>query len=395
MSPGLPEYLAATQRIPRGETRSFGELAALAGAPGAARAAGRALAVCPARSEQPWHRVTAHRGGLARDPVRARRQLQLLRREGARPRARESVSAWARRRGAAWIGHLPSRSALPADDPGVERWAPTCVEALSTEHAARRRGFVLPGEVSASAVLRPADRPRRPPEPARPLDERLAAIDWDALRRGRGARGGHRCPRVLAAVERHDLLHTDHAWERRIEMAARGYGIGSYGYFAEPAPPVVAQLRSRLFSELRALAADWCEPRQEFPPQLDAFWSHCREAGQRRSACILLHYGEGGVNHPHRDVYGRVAFPFQALVVLSRRGADFEGGDFLLYEQRHDGDERRLAIPASAGDLVVFASWCRWETQAAGRRRVDLRHGMSPIRRGERRALGIVLNLAE
>ena len=52
-------YLEALRQIPRGETRSFMELAAMAGRPGAARAAGRAVRGCSVDSRLPWHRVVA------------------------------------------------------------------------------------------------------------------------------------------------------------------------------------------------------------------------------------------------------------------------------------------------------------------------------------------------
>ncbi len=51
-------YLEALKQIPEGETRSFMDLAAMAGRPGAARAAGRAVRVCPSGSELPWHHGT-------------------------------------------------------------------------------------------------------------------------------------------------------------------------------------------------------------------------------------------------------------------------------------------------------------------------------------------------
>ncbi|MGZ6214095.1 MAG: methylated-DNA--[protein]-cysteine S-methyltransferase [Candidatus Limnocylindria bacterium] len=47
----------AARQIPYGETVSYGELAAMAGHPGAARAAGNAMARCPFSPVVPCHRV--------------------------------------------------------------------------------------------------------------------------------------------------------------------------------------------------------------------------------------------------------------------------------------------------------------------------------------------------
>ncbi len=57
------EVLKATTRIPWGETASYGEVAALAGRPGAARAAGTALSKNPIALIVPCHRIIKCRDG--------------------------------------------------------------------------------------------------------------------------------------------------------------------------------------------------------------------------------------------------------------------------------------------------------------------------------------------
>ncbi len=54
---------AVVRGIPRGQTRTYGEVATLAGRPGAARAVGRAMATNPFAILVPCHRVVA-KGGL-------------------------------------------------------------------------------------------------------------------------------------------------------------------------------------------------------------------------------------------------------------------------------------------------------------------------------------------
>ncbi|MBK7972956.1 MAG: 2OG-Fe(II) oxygenase [Deltaproteobacteria bacterium] len=82
-----------------------------------------------------------------------------------------------------------------------------------------------------------------------------------------------------------------------------------------------------------------------------------------------------------------MAFPLQALIVLSERGRDFRGGSFEWIEETTGGAETRTRVPAGRGDLVVFGSSMRPP-------RVAVRHGMTLVTRGERRALGIVFHLA-
>ncbi|HTU14802.1 MAG TPA: methylated-DNA--[protein]-cysteine S-methyltransferase [Solirubrobacterales bacterium] len=58
------EVLKATATIPYGETRSYGEVAEMAGTPGAARAAGTALSVNPIALIVPCHRVIKSDGTI-------------------------------------------------------------------------------------------------------------------------------------------------------------------------------------------------------------------------------------------------------------------------------------------------------------------------------------------
>ena len=56
------QIYALVQAIPRGRTRTYGEVAACAGKPGAARAVGRAMATNPFAILVPCHRVVAKKG---------------------------------------------------------------------------------------------------------------------------------------------------------------------------------------------------------------------------------------------------------------------------------------------------------------------------------------------
>ena len=57
--------LAVAARIPRGRVATYGQRAFLAGLPGRARLAGRAMAHAPPERNIPCHRVVNHRGRLA------------------------------------------------------------------------------------------------------------------------------------------------------------------------------------------------------------------------------------------------------------------------------------------------------------------------------------------
>lgn len=78
--------LELTRQIPVGETRTYGEIAAALGTPGAARAVGRALGANPIPIIIPCHRVLAAGGksGGFSAPGGASTKLKILEIEGAR-----------------------------------------------------------------------------------------------------------------------------------------------------------------------------------------------------------------------------------------------------------------------------------------------------------------------
>ena len=73
--------LAAVRSIPRGRVATYGDIAALAAAPGAARAVGNVMRQCNDPSV-PCHRVIASAGGLGGFGGYLDRKRQLLRAEG-------------------------------------------------------------------------------------------------------------------------------------------------------------------------------------------------------------------------------------------------------------------------------------------------------------------------
>ena len=88
-------------------------------------------------------------------------------------------------------------------------------------------------------------------------------------------------------------------------------------------------------------------------------------------------------------------FPLQVTVLLSQPDEDFEGGEFVLTEQRPRMQSRAEVVPLGQGDAVVFAVNHRPVQGARGVCRVRLRHGVSRVRRGQRYTPGIVFHDAQ
>lgn len=68
--------------VPRGTVITYGDLAAMAGYPRAARLAGQTLRKLPRDTKLPWHRVINAQGRISLPEPRAHTQREKLEREG-------------------------------------------------------------------------------------------------------------------------------------------------------------------------------------------------------------------------------------------------------------------------------------------------------------------------
>jgi hypothetical protein len=196
---------------------------------------------------------------------------------------------------------------------------------------------------------------------------------------------GAECAAMAALYDQAGLFRS------RVIMARHGFGQGEYQYFADPVPAPIAALRARLYPPLAAIAGAW-EPARRFPATHAEYLAQCHAAGQTRPTPLLLRYGPGDYNCLHQDLYGEEVFPLQITLLLSRPGEDFEGGEFVLTEQRPRMQSRAAVVPLGQGDAVVFPVRHRPVQGSRGTYRVNMRHGVSAVRRGRRHTLGLIFH---
>jgi hypothetical protein len=230
---------------------------------------------------------------------------------------------------------------------------------------------------------------------------RVDALDWPQITGELDTQGcallkGLLTPdqcRAVAALYPHDAN-----FRSRIVMGRHGFGRGEYKYFSYPLPDLIAQLRPTLYAHLQGDANRWNEAMGidiRYPAEHAAFLKRCHEAGQARPTPLLLQYEAGDFNCLHQDLYGEHVFPLQVAILLSEPGRDFTGGEFVLTEQRPRMQSRAEVVPLAQGDAVAFAVHHRPVQGTRGTYRVNLRHGVSRVRSGQRHTLGVIFHDAK
>lgn len=195
-----------------------------------------------------------------------------------------------------------------------------------------------------------------------------------------------------------DLYGADEPFRSRIVMARHGFGRGEYKYFAYPLPSMIAKLRVTLYPELARIASRWNAQMGigvRYPATHDEFLQRCHKAGQAKPTPLLLQYEAGDYNCLHQDLYGEHVFPLQIAILLSDPGIGFTGGEFVLTEQRPRMQSRAEVVPLRQGDGVIFPVHHRPVQGTRGVYRVNMRHGVSRLRSGQRHTLGIIFHDAK
>lgn len=230
---------------------------------------------------------------------------------------------------------------------------------------------------------------------------KVRAADWSGVadqldRSGHSSLTGLMEPHTCAALA--ETYDDDHAFRSRVVMARHNFGRGEYRYFSYPLPPVVQALREVLYERLVVIANDWQDRlgiKYRYPATHRAFVEQCNELKQTRPTPLLLRYGVDDYNCLHQDLYGELAFPLQAVVLLSKPGNDFDGGELVLTEQRPRMQSRPMVLSLDQGDMAIFPVHHRPVKGSRGHYRVNMRHGVSLVKRGYRHTLGIIFHDAQ
>jgi uncharacterized protein len=230
---------------------------------------------------------------------------------------------------------------------------------------------------------------------------RLATLDWQRIEADVDAHGCAIASTILSRENCEALAQSysnDQLFRTRVVMARHGFGRGEYKYFRYPLPEEVSELRTALYPPLSRIANRWNEitgNEARHPEDHAKFLERCHRAGQVQPTPLLLRYGPGDYNCLHQDLYGEHVFPLQVAFLLSAPEQDFTGGEFVLTEQRPRMQSRAEVVPLKQGDAVIFPVHHRPVQGTKAFYRVNMRHGVSRLRSGERYTLGIIFHDAK
>jgi hypothetical protein len=230
------------------------------------------------------------------------------------------------------------------------------------------------------------------------IADRVDVYDWTGLYGQLDGSGCAILEKLLAPDECGSIAtlypHEEH-FRSHVHMARHGFGKGEYRYFRYPLPDLISGLRTALYPHLAEIANDWNARmglERRYPAQHAELLRQCHEEGQTRPTPLLLQYVPGDYNCLHQDLYGDLAFPLQAVILLSEPDEHFTGGELVLTEQRPRMQSRAEVVSLRRGDAVVFAVHNRPVRGTKGTYRVNLRHGVSRVRSGMRHTVGIIFH---
>ena len=220
------------------------------------------------------------------------------------------------------------------------------------------------------------------------LDTTLDRLDWADIGAQLDAEGFCLLPGLLGADAARSLARQATASAlHRAALEASDLGRGELFYFGANTPALLEAWRTALYRRLVAVANRWNETlgaAHRYPAGLEEFLWHNRQAGQTRAQSHLSRLGAEGHMALHQRSDGDQVFPLQVVALLSEPGVHFQGGEFVMTEQRPRMQSRPMVLPLQLGDAAIIATAQRPFKGSNGYYRVNTKHAISRVRQGER-----------
>ncbi|MEO5595285.1 MAG: 2OG-Fe(II) oxygenase [Chitinophagaceae bacterium] len=230
------------------------------------------------------------------------------------------------------------------------------------------------------------------------MKQKILDINWPQLTADMNEKGFALVADFLPDRNCEGLIgdYTDqHAYRKTIVMERYRFGLGEYKYFNYPLPEVIQTIREEMYPHIAPIANNWMKMLQiekQFPASFADLQILCHNNDQTRPTVLILKYGKGGHNTLHQDLYGDIYFPMQLVLFLNEPGLDYTGGEFVLLQQTPRAQSKAIVLQPKKGDMLLFTTQFRPAKGNNGYYRVNIKHGVSELHRGERHTLGIIFH---
>ncbi|OPB84996.1 prolyl 4-hydroxylase subunit alpha [Elizabethkingia ursingii] len=228
--------------------------------------------------------------------------------------------------------------------------------------------------------------------------QKIKDIDWAEITENMHQNGYAVIPGFLEDEEC-ERLKTDYEkaglYRKRVIMERHRFGLGEYKYYDYPLPDIIQNIRTHIYPHLAPIANTWFKALQidkQFSLSHNLLLDECHTNEQKKATPLILKYAKGGFNTLHQDLYGDIYFPIQTVLMLNQPGKDFTGGEFVLTQQIPRAQSKAIVLNPNKGDLLIFTTNFKPEKGTKGYYRVNMKHGVSEVKSGNRYTLGIIFH---
>lgn len=217
----------------------------------------------------------------------------------------------------------------------------------------------------------------------------IERLDWVDITQQLDIEGYAVLPGLLSASAARNLARQTGAIAaaQRVALASADLGNGELFYFGASLPAPLDAWRTAFYGHLAVIANRWNETlglSYRYPEDMGDFPNRNHPAGQTRAQSYLSRLGVEDYMSLHQRSDDERTFPLQVVALLSEPGKDFQGGEFVMTEQRPRMQSRPMVLPLKLGDAAIITTAERPFKGAKGYYRVNLKHAISRVRQGER-----------
>lgn len=225
----------------------------------------------------------------------------------------------------------------------------------------------------------------------------IDGLDWAGISAQLDIEGYAVLPGLLDAGTARDLACQAETMSaaHRVPLASADLGRGELLYFNTGLPRPLETWRTVFYRHLAVIANRWNEilgTGSRYPAELGDFLRRNQKAGQIQAQSHLNRLGAEDYVALHQRSDGEQVFPLQVVALLSEPGKDFHGGEFVMTEQRPRMQSRPMVLPLKLGDAAIISTAGRPFKGTKGYYRVNLKHAISRVRKGERTGLELTFH---